>query len=313
MRLTSQQMAAFVARGFVRFDGVVPDDINAQFIADAGSVAPPRQGEDRLALRQRYAALMAENAIPAIVPATRVEDAYAADTALGKLIRLSMVKGAIESLVGPGSVVDHHFLHITFPPGYYEAMGVDNVSQNTHQDSTIDPRQAFDVQLFYFPHRVTEQMGGTRFVPGTHLRIVSEAAIARYQNVRGQQHVVCPAGTVLLMHHGVWHGGGVNQSDTVRYMFKIRLNPTVRQCRLWDTSDLDASHGAQRPIFFVKEPRAPDHVHTILTTPEPWFEADTGRLEYLNRIRMWRFLLDDETFDADYWLTRIENVPTTTA
>ena len=65
------------------------------------------------------------------------------------------------------------------------------------------------------------------------LRVVSEAAIARYQNVRGQQHVVCPAGTVLILHHGIWHGGGVNRSDRLRYMFKIRLCPTEPQVRLY--------------------------------------------------------------------------------
>ena len=30
-------------------------------------------------------------------------------------------------------------------------------------------------------------------------------------------------------------------------------------------------------------------------------------LEYLNRIRLWRYLLGDDSFDADYWLTRVEN------
>ena len=50
---------------------------------------------------------------------------------------------------------------------------------------------AFDIQLFYFPQEVTEPMGGTRFLPGSHLRVVSEAAISRYQNIVGQQHVVC--------------------------------------------------------------------------------------------------------------------------
>jgi hypothetical protein len=43
-------------------------------------------------------------------------------------------------------------------------------------------------------------------------------------------------------------------------------------------------------------------------TPEPWFEQDTGRLEFLNRIRLWRYLTDDPTYDADYWLTRVENL-----
>ncbi len=33
------------------------------------------------------------------------------------------------------------------------------------------------------------------------------------------------------------------------------------------------------------------------------------RLEYINRARFWRRLTGDETFDADDWLTRIENEP----
>ena len=48
---------------------------------------------------------------------------------------------------------------------------------------------------------------------------------------------------------------------------------------------------------------------TILTRPEKWFENDTGRIEYINRIRLWRFLLGDDSFDADYWATRVENEP----
>ena len=49
-----------------------------------------------------------------------------------------------------------------------------------------------------------------------------------------------------------------------------------------------------------------DGSQTILTTPEPWFEQDTSRLEYVNRIKLWRYLTDDPSYDADYWLTRLE-------
>ena len=183
------------------------------------------------------------------------------------------------------------------------------MTQHTHQDSTIDHRLAFDVQVMYFPHQVAPEMGGTRYVPGTHLRVVSEMAVARYRNIAGQEHVVCPAGTLIFAHHGLWHGDGRNRSDRVRFMFKIRLNPKVRQRRLWDTSDLTEADFAQRPIFHVKSPRDPDHIQSILTRPERWFENDTGRIEYINRIRFWRFLLGDDSFDADYWVTRIENEP----
>ena len=48
---------------------------------------------------------------------------------------------------------------------------------------------------------------------------------------------------------------------------------------------------------------------TLLTTPEPWFEQDTGRLEYVNRIRLWRYLSEDDAFDVDYWMTRLETGP----
>jgi hypothetical protein len=303
--LTSPQMATFVARGFLRFDAVVPEEINRQFLDEAGR--PPDAGLEKP--MQAYRRLMGENRIPAVPAGVPLAGAYAPGSAIARLLELPIVRGAIESLVGPRSRFDHHFLHITFPPPFYEALGVPNRSQHNHQDSTIDVRRAFDLQIMYFPHDVTRDMGGTRFIPGTHLRKVSEAAIARYQNVLGQQHVVCPAGTLLFLHHGMWHGGGVNRSDRVRYMFKIRINPTVRQKRLWDTSDLPPEGRSQRAIFFVKDAPDPNDVHHILTKDEPWFEADTGRLEYVNRIKLWRYLLGDETFDADYWLTRLENEP----
>ena len=302
--LTSVQMAEFVARGFLRFDAAVPAEINERFLDEAGR--PPEASGEKL--MRAYRRLMAENRIPAVPAGVPLADAYPNGTAVGAMLDLPLVRGAIESLVGPDSRFDHHFLHITFPPAFYRSIGAPNASQHNHQDSTIDLRRAFDLQIMYFPHEVTREMGGTRFIPGTHLRKVSEAAIARYQNVLGQEHVVCPAGTLLFLHHGMWHGGGVNRSDRVRYMFKIRINPTVRQSRLWDTSDL-GDRRAQRPIFFVKEPPDAHDVHHILTKSEPWFEADTGRLEYINRIKLWRYLLGDESFDADYWLTRLENEP----
>jgi hypothetical protein len=307
--LNTPDMARFAARGFLRFDALVPDDINTQFIDEVGR--PPEAGGQLIGekLMKAYARLMGASELPLVRPGTPLADAYPLGSALDRIVKLPDVAGAILSLVGPNCLFDHHFLHITFPPAFYESMGITHASQPTHQDSTIDPRRAFDLQIMYFPHEVSLAMGGTRFIPGTHLRIVSEAAVARYQNMRGQQHVVCPAGTLLLLHHGLWHGGGVNRSAQLRYMFKIRLAPTVRQERLWDTSDLDHQDNRQRPIFFLKERPDPEHIHTILTTPEPWFEADTGRLEYLNRIRFWRHLTGDDTFDADYWVTRVENEP----
>lgn len=296
--LSTIDMARFVARGFLRFDAVVPDEINAQFMAEASESVEPDEG-----IKGTYRDTFAANAIPEVQAGTPLASAYAPGTALARLLALPLVAGALQSLLGPEIVFDHHFLHVRFPSR--DPLRGPNLSQHTHQDSTIDPRQAFDVQLMYYPHRITRDMGGTRFIPGTHLRKVSEFAIGRYQNVVGQQHVVCEAGTLLFLHHGVWHGAGANQSDRTRYMFKIRLRAVGRQTRAWAIEDYRPAD-KQRAIFFLKSPPEENTVETILTTPEPWFEQDTGRLEYINRIKLWRYLTEDPEYDADYWLTRLD-------
>jgi hypothetical protein len=302
--LSSAQVASFVARGFLRFDAAAPAEINEQFMADAGEIPKPAKG---VKLRRVYGETLAATAIPEAPAGLPLAEVYPAGSALARLLDLPLVRGVLQSLLGDAPVFDHHFLHVTFPPAYHAAGGGENVSQHTHQDSTIDPRLAFDVQLMYFPHAVSREMGGTRFVPGTHLRKVSEVAVGRYQNLRGQQHMVCEAGTLLFLHHGMWHGGGVNRSERTRTMFKIRVRASGRQTRRWDLSDL-AAPVAQRPIFLRKSAPEAGSVETILTTPEPWFEQDTGRLEFVNRIKLWRYLTEDPLYDADYWLTRLEAV-----
>ena len=302
--LTSAQMASFVARGFLRFDAAVPAEINAQFMAEAGGVPELAEGGK---IAKVYGETLAASAIPEAPAGMPLADVYPRDSAVGRMLDLPLVRGALQSLLGEAPVFDHHFLHVTFPPRYYEAAHRENVSQHTHQDSTIDPRLSFDVQVMYYPHAVTRPMGGTRFIPGTHLRKVSEVALGRYQNMLGQQHMVCEAGTLLFLHHGMWHGGGVNLSDDVRYMFKIRMHASGSQVRRWDVDDAPRPN-AQRAIFFRKSAPEPGTVETILTTPEPWFEQDTSRLEYVNRIKLWRYLTDDPTYDADYWLTRLETL-----
>lgn len=288
MKLSTRDVARFVARGYLKFPALTPADIGEQYLEEA-----------------------ARNAIPEVPAGTPLSLAYPSGSALARVYSHPDVIDIIESLVGPDPLVDHHFVHLTLGEAQREGFGFKEPlpSQHWHQDSTIDTRQAFDIQIMWYPHEVTLDMGGTRFLPGSHLRIVSEAAIGRYQNIRGQRHVVCPAGTVLVLHHGIWHGGGSNSGPTTRHMVKIRLNARVPQRRLWDDSDLRDDDYAQQPIFWATTPRPADDLHSILCEMQPWYEADTGRLEFVNRIRLFRYLLGDDRFDADYWLSRLEINP----
>ncbi|MET8945236.1 phytanoyl-CoA dioxygenase family protein [Streptomyces sp. NPDC004542] len=259
--LTSVQVARFVAHGFLRLDGIVPAGMN----------------EEALGF---FAA-----GLPAVPYGTPVPRAFPDSSFSRRLVELAQVKGALQSLVGPDPTVDHHFVHTREPR--------EGSAQPLHADALIDLRtDAFDVQLMYYPQEVTADMGGTLIVPGSHLRRTNESDTGRYQNLRGQTRLTCPAGTVVLLHHGIWHGGRRNDSDTVRHMYKIRFNPTVPQVRLWDTADLD-------------DPA----VREELSRTFPWYEPATGRLEIHNRIGLWRSLTGDDTFDIDHWATRIGNRP----
>ncbi|MFC4947935.1 phytanoyl-CoA dioxygenase family protein [Pseudonocardia sp. GCM10023141] len=259
--MTSVQMAHFVANGSLRIDAVVPAEMNAEAIAvlDAG--------------------------IPAVPYGTPLTETFDDGSFAQRLVQLPAIAGAVHSLVGPDPTVDHHAVHIR--------RAREGEAQNLHADAIIDVRpDAFDVQLMYYPQDVTLEMGGTLSVPGSHLRRTNESDTGRYQNLRGQTRLTCPAGTVVFLHHGIWHGGRRNDSDIDRYMFKIRFNPTVRQVRLWNTDDLHD-----------------ERVAAELNTRFDWYENATGRLEIYNRVKLWQALTGDDTADPDYWVTRVSNRP----
>ena len=291
--LTTSQVAEFAAKGCLRFDGLIDSDLNQEFLdlfaEDIGS-------DDRYVNR----------VIPNCKPGTYVSQAFPQDHPCSKILAQPVVAGTLRSLLGTNPIFDHHHVHMTFP----------NRSrvQTNHQDSTIDLRSKnFDIQMIYFPHEVNDKMGGTRYIPGTHLRTVHESQIARYQNIRGQIRVTCPAGTIIFFHHGIWHGGGKNTAEIPRIMYKLRLQPSGSQSLQWDTSDLtdERIKSWQRPIFHAFGKFEEDDVPSKLMSHEPWFD-NTSRLEYMNRIRFWRTLLNDAEIDIDYWLTRVENEPAST-
>lgn len=260
--LTSVQMANFVADGMLRFDEFIPAKINKAAMREID------EGRIRMGYEEQGQPLA---------------NLWQDSKGFGAMIRLPQVQGLIHSLVGPDPLYDHHAFH-RVGPAHIEG-------QTWHADAIIDTRQHFDIQLFYYPHDTPREMGGTMFLPGSQLRRIHESDIGRYQNFIGQMPVVCKAGTLVVGHHGIWHCAQPNSTDKMRYMFKLRLNPTVRQLRLWNTDD-------------INDPQIDD----ILFRNHKWY-GNEDRLEQANRIKFWRFLTGNERFDAHYWLTRIENMP----
>lgn len=271
--LSTAQLAEFVARGFLRFDGLVPERLNELALAEL-------RGEGSVGGRPLppFPTARYRQGIP-------LSGCFLDSPGIGEILRSGAVQGIVTSLVGPGADYDHHAVHL-------RRAGVP--SQPLHGDAIIDTRAAFDIQLMYYPEAVTPRGGGTLLVPGSHFRQVNEQDIARYQNLAGQVLLECPAGTVLVLHHGLWHCGRRSHAEAPRYMFKVRLNPKVQQVRLWDAED-------------VVEEAVREQVREVLARPEPWFEGATARLEQLQRAALFRRLSGDPAFQLEYWLGRLEN------
>lgn len=267
--LSSVRMAEFVRDGVLTFEGIVPLGLSEAMLAE---------------LREGF--VPSPFAAPAAAPQRSsvgrpVLEVWPETTTFGKVLRLPAVRSVMESLVGPGSRYDHHAVHF-LPAGARYA-------QPYHADAIIDTRLAFDVQLFFYFHEVTPGGGGTLYLPGSHLRRIQEMSIARCHNVVGQQRVVCPAGTLVVFHHGLWHAGQPNRADRKRFLLKLRVNPAVKQERLFDTRDLD------RP-----------EVMDALLREFAWHGVER-RLDLVQRARLWRYVSGNPRADIEHYLTRLEN------
>ena len=99
--------------------------------------------------------------------------------------------------------------------------------------------------------------------------------------------------------------GATNQLRIAIYT-RFGLGPTRLRCGFGMTL-ISLPNQIHRGLFFWTDPSHKDPVADHLMALEPWFEADTGRLELINRLKLWRYITGDPKADVDYWLTRIEN------
>ncbi len=288
-RLTTPEMAEFVATGILRFDAIIPADINERVVAELESL-----------FRAKIAPMLGQPEPP--LPFERPEsltplsECYASESVLGEYLRLPQVQGIIRSLVGSAPIYDHDFVHHLPAGSTYE--------QHLHVDAVVDSEDpTFDIQLFYFPNEVKPGEGGTRYVPGSHLRRVRAEGVSRYQHLVGEAQYAGPAGTLMVFHHGVWHAGQRNPGPD-RWMHKIRLNPTTSQVRQWNLDDFDEHHNDARDHVFAKT--QPGSVAERLRVMLPWQRGHEERYEQMERARLWRYLSGDPTFDVDYYFTRLE-------
>lgn len=126
------------------------------------------------------------------------------------------VQGVIVSLLGNDFLMnDHRHCHKNAPG---------TRSQYWHQDGTNRRHHQIEqIKAFYYPQDVTEEMGPTAVVPGTHFRNAPSDRMASYGNFRHQVVTTVKAGTVVFLHNDIWHGATANISKKTRYMIKFNF------------------------------------------------------------------------------------------
>ncbi len=289
-RLTTREMARFVAEGYLRFDALVPEALNARVLDELRAL-------EAVKLRQAVGKSPEEPGLDHPRTLTPLSECYPPPSVIGEYLRLPQVHGIIQSLVGADPLFDHDFVH-KLPAG-------STYTQHLHVDAVIDDaRPSFDVQLFWYPVDVAPGEGGTKLVPGSHLRRTRAEGVSRYQHLLGEQQYSGPAGTVLVFHQGLWHCGQGNPGATDRWLYKIRLNPRVPQVRLWNLDDFDALHNDPRDHTFGHMRH--DSVGHVFRRMQPWQQGHEARYELMQRAKLWRYLSGDDHYDVDYYYTRIE-------
>ena len=98
-RLTTREMAQFVADGFLRFDGLIPAHINERIVDELAPLAIAK-------INQAVGQSPDGDGPPCPESLAPLSQCYPPPSLLGEMLRLPQVQGLIESLVGPDPLFD---------------------------------------------------------------------------------------------------------------------------------------------------------------------------------------------------------------
>ena len=145
---------------------------------------------------------------------------------MNQVIESPEIRGALTSVLGSDYVVHpHRFCHSNMP-GKMTEKGPEVGNGSTsfigwHQDShspLSKPRHHFSryAMVLYYPQDTPDTLGPTQLIPGTqYSRHISEEDRSRGKQFGGT------AGTCILVHFDVAHGGSLNVGPRCRHMVKF--------------------------------------------------------------------------------------------
>ena len=129
------------------------------------------------------------------------------------------------------------------------AIGPGETAQPIHADDQLmplaKPHAATVCNTMWALTDFTEANGATRVVPGSHLAPASPDYGAPYDSVPAEM----AAGSVLVWHGSLWHGGGANTTDA------YRVGVAMNYCAGWVRQQENQQLGVPMETLRAFEPR----------------------------------------------------------
>lgn len=167
------------------------------------------------------------------------------------------VRGALESLLGPGYVLGpHRYVHTTQSGsgdgGFHKdcygagAWGCDHMLRH--------PRPTMLMGLYY-PHEVTVENGPTCIIPRRSVyECISHANAA--QTIEPQLPLVCTGGTIFFTPFDTWHRPSANIGPTRRHLLKFHFHRYAPQSASPNNGRREWLLPPLRPVGTLQAPHA---------------------------------------------------------
>lgn len=156
---------------------------------------------------------------------------------LTQLFECPNVREALEAILGPNPILDpHRFCHLAVQGRRAQAMHMDGYQSTGVRAIQARAHRPTWILAMYYPQEVTDDMGPTAVVPGSHylhlddprgqamnFARVGEQDIPAVVSEWGmkEEEVLCPAGTLVLCHYDAWHRATSSSSPNMRFMVKF--------------------------------------------------------------------------------------------
>ena len=193
--------------GFVYFPSVISSD----------EVAELRSAMDRLEEIPEYMDRIHESW------SRHFNNAFNRDEVFLKYLDKPGIIELVEEIHGADCHIIGMTAWITGPGRPEQTLHIDYLPISLPEDILADPRVTIPVFIttaHYYLDDMYEELGPTKFVPGSHLSGRGPKGDAEWKGV-GEQSILCNAGDVVIFRSEVWHRGSANTSNQDRYLLQV--------------------------------------------------------------------------------------------